>query len=341
MTGKTQGRIGIFGASSLLGKELADELKESPMAAADVVLLDEEDVSGTLAAAGDEAAFIQKVEATALEGMEYAFFTGNAVEAAKHAPQAREAGASLIDLTYALEREPDMVIRAPWVTELLGLAPKADLGTAGAVSAHPAAVMLALVLAKLNAQMPVAHASATVLEPASEHGREAMDELHQQTVNLLSFQSLPKEQYDAQIAFNLLAAPGPEAKTRFDQTADRIKQHYAALSQGKLPVLVLQLVHAPVFHGYTASVLVEFHNEASAARAGQALHGDLIEVAGEDDAPSNVSVAGQAGIAVRVKQESSRQLWLWIAADNLKLAARNAIACASELGRMRPQGKVQ
>ena len=35
-----------------------------------------------------------------------------------------------------------------------------------------------------------------------------MDELHQQTVNLLSFQSLPREQYDAQVSFNLLPVAG-------------------------------------------------------------------------------------------------------------------------------------
>ncbi len=349
MSAKTQGRIGIFGAASLLGKELADELKESPMGVAEIVLLGDEDASGTLAAAGDEAMFIQKVEAAALEGMEFAFFTGKPLETAQHAQQARDAGASLVDMTYALERDPDMAIRAPWVTEALGLTVKADLDTAGAVSAHPAAVMLGLVLARLNAESPVAHATATVLEPASEHGREAMDELHQQTVNLLSFQSLPKEQYDAQIAFNLLAAAGPEAKMRLEQTAERIKQHYAALSnngsglsQGKLPVLILQLIQAPVFHGYTASVLVEFYQETTAEQALSALGADLIEVAaGDEDAPSNVSVAGQAAIAVQVKPESKKQVWLWMAVDNLKLTARNAIACAAELGRMRPQGKVQ
>ena len=35
------------------------------------------------------------------------------------------------------------------------------------------------------------------------------------------------------------------------------------------------------------------------------------------------------------------RFWLWLAADNLKLAALNAIACATELRRLRPSGKVQ
>ena len=39
-------RIGVVGASSLAGKELVDSLADSALAAADVVLLDDEDHSG-------------------------------------------------------------------------------------------------------------------------------------------------------------------------------------------------------------------------------------------------------------------------------------------------------
>ena len=41
-----------------------------------------------------------------------------------------------------------------------------------------------------------------------------MDELHQQTVNLLSFQPLPKDVYDAQVAFNMLARHGQKSQPR-------------------------------------------------------------------------------------------------------------------------------
>jgi len=78
-----------------------------------------------------------------------------------------------------------------------------------------------------------------------------------------------------------------------------------------------------------------------------ALAGDPIDlVAGESDPPSNLSAAGQEDIMVRVRKDSGegekgRRFWIWLAADNLKLAALNAIACATELRRLRPLGKVQ
>jgi aspartate-semialdehyde dehydrogenase len=345
-------RIGIVGASSLIGKELSDELGESLLAASDFVLLDDEDVAGQVTTAADEPTFIQRIEASSFDKMDFVFFAGGAEVTKKHWQQARRAGASIIDLTYALEREKDVLVRAPWVVEALATktvaaGPEPDLKTPAVVAAHPVAVMLALTIAKLQAKLPLASVAATVMEPASEHGRAAMDELHQQTVNLLSFQSLPREQYDAQVSFNLLPALGEAAKVNLAATEHRIRDQYAGLSVGLLPGLALQIVQAPAFHGYVMSVLVELAQPATASRVEEALAGEHVDVVSEEsEPPSNLSAAGQEDIMVRVTKDASggeqgTRFWLWLAADNLKLAALNAIACAGELRRLRPLGKVQ
>ena len=50
-----------------------------------------------------------------------------------------------------------------------------------------------------------------IFEPASECGTAGIDEMQQQTVNLLSFQPLPKKVFDAQLAYAMLAQLGSEA----------------------------------------------------------------------------------------------------------------------------------
>jgi aspartate-semialdehyde dehydrogenase len=345
-------RIGIVGASSLAGKELSDELGESSLAAADFVLLDDEDAVGQVTAAGDEISFIQQLDASSFERMDFVFFAGGAEVTKKHWQEARRAGASIVDLTYALEKEPDVLVRAPWVAEALAektpnSGPEPDLKTPAVVAAHPAAVMLALVAGRLQARLPLTSVAATVMEPASEYGRAAMDELHQQTVNLLSFQSLPRKQYDAQVSFNLLPGLGEAAKVKLEETERRIRRHYAGLSGRVLPELALQMVQAPVFHGYVASMLVEFAKPTTVEQVEAVLAGEHVDVvSGESDPPSNLSAAGQEDLMVRVRtgsgdDEETTRFWLWLAGDNLKLAALNAIACASELRRLRPLGKVQ
>ena len=347
-------RIGIVGAASLVGKELSDALGESLLAASDVVLLDEEEAAGQMTATGDEVAFIQRLEPSAFERVDFVFFAGDAATTKKHWQDARRAGASIVDLTYALEGKKDVLVRSPWVAEALGpLGTKTrkgkepDLNTHAVVAAHPAAVMIALAAARLSGQMPLTGVAATVMEPASEHGRAAMDELHQQTVNLLSFQSLPREQYDAQIAFNLLPGLGGAAAVKLKAAGEHIQEQYAALAGGALPALALQMAQAPVFHGYVVSLLVEFGGLVALEQVERALAGEHIDVvSGESDPPSNLSAMGQEDVMVRVSKAGGEdgpetRFWLWMAADNLKLAALNAIACASELGRLRPLGKVQ
>jgi len=345
-------RIGIVGASSLAGKELSEELGESLLGASDFVLLDEEEAAGQLSAAGDEVAFIQRLEVASFERLDFVFFAGDAVVTKKYWQAARRAGASIVDLTYALDGEKDVLVRAPWVAEVTAdksalPRPEPDLKTPALVAAHPVAVMLALIAGRLQARLALTSVAATVMEPASEYGRAAMDELHQQTVKLLSFQTLPREQYDAQVAFNLLPSLSDAAKVKLSATEKRIRKHYAGLVDSLLPQLALQLVQAPAFHGYVVSMLVEFSGEVTKEEIEAALGGEHIDVVSEEsDPPSNVSAAGQEDIMVRVSGDSGegergRRFWLWLAADNLKLAALNAIACSAELRRLRPRGKVQ
>lgn len=347
-------RIGIVGASSLVGKELSEALGESLLAASDVVLLDGDESAGQMTATGDEVSFIQRLEPSAFERLDFVFFAGDPATTKKHWQDARRAGASIVDMTYALAGEKEVLVRSPWVTAALAAEKNAshkktrpDLNTHAVVAAHPAAVMMALVAARLREKLPLSGIAATVMEPASEHGRAAMDELHQQTVSLLSFQGLPREQYDAQVAFNLLAELGESAAVKLTVAGERIQEHYQALADEALPSLSLQIVQAPVFHGYTMSLVVDFAKPVSADHVASALNGDHIDVVGSaQDSPSNLNATGRADIMVRVgsglddRSERTR-LWLWMAADNLKLMALNALECAAELQRLRPLGKVQ
>ncbi len=350
-------RIAIVGASSLAGKELADELGESLLAASDVTLLDDEEIAaegaGQVSSVGDEAALIQMVDESSFDRMDFVFFAGSPDTTRRHWGAARMAGASLVDMTGALEGEPGVEVRAPFVRAAMGVKATTghqDFATVAVVAAAPAAVMLALVGERIKAKLPLKSMAATIVEPASEHGREAMDELHQQTVNLLSFQNLPRDQYDAQVAFNLLPSLGEAAKVHLSGSAGRIARHYSLVAPD-LPALEAQVVHGPVFHGYVASVLVELERETAVEAVEAALEGEGIDVVAEEsDPPSNLSAAGQEDIMVMVRASvpsatagkgAGRRFWLWIAADNLKLSALNAIACANDLKRVRPRGSVQ
>ncbi|HVZ83537.1 MAG TPA: Asd/ArgC dimerization domain-containing protein [Terracidiphilus sp.] len=336
-------KIAIAGASTLLGKELKDALSDSPLAAANFVLLDDAQGLGQLDQVGDEVTFVQAIEPDAFDRVDFTFFSGSEEMTRRHWRHALEAGSTVLDLSGALDQESGVLVRAPWI----GGAMDADLFTPAIVPAHAAALALALMAERLQA-LPVRTAYATVLLPASEFGRAAMDELHQQTVNLLSFQTLPRAIYDAQAAYNLLSGLGEAAKASIGLVEGRVRRHFAALAGNRLPMLSLQAIAAPVFHGHAFSIAVELERPVEIAALEEAMSSEHLDLVLEDtDSPSNLAATGQSDVLVRLRPEFGRnpnessRFWLWAASDNLRLYAQNAVDCALELRRLRPQGTVQ
>jgi aspartate-semialdehyde dehydrogenase len=348
-----QPKIAIVGAGSLRGKELSDALADSPFADSDFQLMDDEAELGSLEAVGDEVSFIQRIDPHSFDRVDFAFFAGDEQLTLRHWQSAARAGASIVDLTYALEGQPGVLVRAPWVDgelQPIPAQPGSDtpgLETPAIVPAHPAATALALLLGRVAQSTSIRTASATILEPASEYGRAAMDELHQQTVKLLSFTELPRQVYDTQVAFNATPAFGDSAKFSLAASESRIRRHFALLSAGRLPEVGVQLLHAPVFHGYGISLAVELGAPVSLDQMEAALAGEHVEIVTADsDPPTNLTVAGQANILVRVRPHNTKELettrfWIWAGLDNLRFAVLNALACALELKRLRPSGEVQ
>lgn len=185
---------------------------------------------------------------------------------------------------------------------------------------------------------------ATVYEPASEHGQKGMDELHEQTVNLLSFQQLPKNVFDTQVAFNLVARYGDKAAPTLQSIETRIRRHYTSVAGDSAPPISLQLVQAPIFHGHVFSVYLEFDKDISAEVLTEALSGEHLHVAqASDESPSNVNAAGQGDILVHVAPDAahSNGMWLWVATDNLRIAVVTAVECAESMISSRPKGQIQ
>jgi aspartate-semialdehyde dehydrogenase len=343
-------RIAIVGAASIRGKQLNEALSDSSFAASEFLLMDDQQALGQLEAVGDEITFIQPITADSFERIDFTFFSSTPELTRQHWQAAQRAGSSIVDLSGGLEGEAGVLVCAPWMQEAMGeaAAPNSpNLHTPALVSAHPAALVLALLVERLQRIGAIRQVSATVLEPASEYGRAALDELHQQTVTLLSFQSIPTGLYDAQVAYNTVAAFGEAAKVNLADSEARIRRHYALLSAGRLPQLSLQLIHVPVFHGHTFSIAVEYDRPVALDMMEEILSTPYLEVIlGDADAPANLNSIGDHGVSVRIRFDDenaalSRRVWLWASADNLELSALNAIECAQELRRLRPQGKVQ
>ena len=337
-------RAAIVGAASLKGKEVAELLNERNFPAADIRLLDDDESLGQLEAMGDEISFIQRVRAEQFEHVDFTFFASDQESTRRSWKDARDAGSAIIDLSAALEDQPGATVRSLWIERERGQIALPDLQPGPCVTAHPVSIVLALLLLRAKKAGVIRRAVATIFEPASEHGQRGMDELHQQTVNLLSFQPLPKDVFDAQVAFNLIARYGQKSQPTLDSIEANVLRHYRKIAGDDALQPALMLLQAPIFHGHAIAVFLEMESAVSPETLSESLAGDHVTISiSADDSPSNVSSAGQADIQVAMKPDPvlPNGIWLWAAIDNLRIAAITAVECAESMTATRPTGKIQ
>src|SRR5579863_3128222 len=337
-------RLAIVGAGSLKGKEVAEVLNDRNFPSIDVKLLDDEEALGKLEAVGEEVTFIQNVRTEQFQNIDFTFFASDPDSTRKNWKTARDAGSAIIDLSSALEDEPDATVRSPWIERQLGQPLIPQLQPGPAVVAHPATVVLALLLLRVQKAGPVKRAVAMVFEPASEHGQKGMDELHEQTVNLLSFQQLPKNIFDTQVAFNMVARYGERSAPSLATLQARVLNHYQQMVGAHAPTPSLLLLQAPIFHGHAFAIYLELGQVADIENISRALAGEHVNLThGAEDAPTNVNAAGQNDIQLSMAADTNQPngLWLWAASDNLRVAAATAVECAETMAATRPRGKIQ
>jgi len=338
-------RVAVVGGATLKGKEVAEMLNERNFPAVDIRLLDDDESIGQLEATGDEINFIQSVRAEQFHHVDFTFFAADAECTRNNWKRARDAGSAIIDLSGALEEEPGAEVRSVWIERERVKMWQPELQPGPCLVAHPAAVTLVLLLLRASRVAPIRSAVATVFQPASEQGQKGMDELHQQTVNLLSFQTLPKDVFDTQLAFNMIGRYGQKSKLSLDSLESRVRRHYQKLAGVEAPSPAMMMLQPPVFHGHSAAIFLEMEQTIDAEQFSQAIAGDHVVVADseEDSQPSNVNAAGQGNILVSIKIDAARSngIWLWAAADNLRMAALTAVECAETMIATRPLGKIQ
>lgn len=334
-------RVAIVGASSLRGKELKLVLEDRRFPASDIILLDDSVMAGTLTEAAGEPTFIRALEEDSFEGVRFAFFAGNVSDAERNWPAAERAGATVIDLTGAVATLDRATTWIPSLAAVLPLPPASAVRASSRPSVYSSPAPPVVIASMLSAGLMKFSPQRIVIlffPPVSERDRPGVDELESQTTNLLSFREIARTVFDAQVAFNLLSSYGPASTPRLAETRAAIARDVAHYLAGRAPVPAIQLLQAPVFYGYAFAAFAEFASPAGPEQlkrleAALASLGARIGAA-NDPAPTNVSVAGESEIqiaSIQADAGNSNGVWLWGVADNLRLAATNAVQIAEEI----------
>lgn len=310
-------RLAVLEPTNLLGRELLDELARRGSLGGKLSLLStHRDEVGQLADARGEATLVQRYTADELEGLDLAFFCGSIAET-------RPLLAALPAATTAIVLSPD-ASAADGQPIVMGVNAEQALTGNILLSPHPAAVLLSHLLRPLVA-LGLEHAAATVLLPASLHGKAGLDELFEQARALIAFSQQPREVFGRQRVFNHYPPPLPP--------------DLAALVEGCLGspgLLAVQAIESSVFHGVAASLYLRFAAPIDLAAASLAFAASSrFDFAVDDEAPGPVEAATRSEILLRplaADPRDPRGLWVWAVMDNLTVGgAVNAVELAEAL----------
>jgi aspartate-semialdehyde dehydrogenase len=171
-------------------------------------------------------------------------------------------------------------------------------------------------------------------QPVSAAGKPGIEELESQTGQLLSFQSVGKPVFDAQVAYVMLDRFGPSSPHSLAATLRSLRREVRAALPGNANPPAIQLLHAPVFYGTTVSACAFLGGKSEADDIARLCGNAGFTLAKNDSAPSNVTSAGEITLQLSPPAPDTAArgaFWFWAAADNLRLPASNAVKLAESL----------
>jgi aspartate-semialdehyde dehydrogenase len=321
-------RAAIVGASTLKGREIQSVLRDRKFPLKKLILLDSDEDLGRLSEFEGEPVVSLAINESSLDFLDVAFFASKPEEARAHAHLAARNKFLLVDLSHAFSEDASVPVFLESQSTNKPIA--ASMGCVA--SPHPAAITVANILQRFGEAFTVGNVVVSIFEPASERGSSGVEELKQQTINILSFQKSPQAVFDRQLAFNLLSRLGEDAKETLIASERVIASHIKALLEPGSPLPSLALIQAPVFHSHAFSFFVEVDAAVPIADLEKCLESDAVSVSATgDEPPSPVQVAGTDGIQIGgMKRDilNPRGVWFWAVSDNLRLAAVNAVVAA-------------
>ena len=264
-------------------------------------------------------------------------FSAGGDVSAEYAPKAAAKGCIVIDNTAHFRYEQDIPLVVPEVNPQ-AIAQYKNRG----IIANPncSTIQMLVALKPIHDAVGIERINVATYQSVSGTGKEAIEELADQTAALLNGKPIKPEVYPKQIAFNCL----PHIDVFMDNgyTKEEMKMVWETRKiMGDETIQVNPTaVRVPVFYGHSEAVHIETRKKITAAEARQLLDRAPGVVVLDERKPGGYPTAvtesaGHDAVYVgRIREDIShpRGLDLWVVSDNLrKGAALNSIQIAEIL----------
>jgi aspartate-semialdehyde dehydrogenase len=329
-------RVGVLGATGLVGTTILGVLAERGFPAAEVVPFASERSVGKQVEWNGSALECRALSEESIQGLDIVLSSAGGSVSAEWAPKLVEAGAVVVDNTSHFRMDDEVPLVVAEVN------PEAIESHKGIVANPNCSTMQMVVALKplYDAGMGIERLVVSTYQAVSGTGKAAIDELLGQSHAILHEQDAVAEVYPHQIAFNALAQAGsfPDGDDHTDEERKLINETRKILGDQSIRVSAT-CVRVPVVTGHSEAVNVETREPLSPERARELLSAAPGVTVIDDPAagryPMAIDAAGKDDVFVgRIRRDAGNEsaLDIWIVSDNLrKGAATNAVQVAELL----------
>jgi aspartate-semialdehyde dehydrogenase len=337
-------RVAVVGATGNVGREMLQTLSERSFPVDEVVALASQRSAGGEVSLGEEEVLkVQRLDQFNFKGIDIVLSSAGAKVSADFAPRAGAAGAVVIDNTSFFRMDPDVPLVVPEVN------PQAIAGYKKKnIIANPncSTIQMVVALKPLHDVAPIKRVVVATYQSVSGAGKDAMDELFNQTRGIYMNAPIERTKFTKQIAFNCIPHIDVFMDDGYTKEEWKMAVETKKILDPKIKVTAT-CVRVPVFVSHAEAVNIEFERPMSADEARAILKSapgvGVVDHRANEGYVTQVEAAGEDKVYVsRIREDHTIEngLSLWVVSDNLrKGAALNAVQIAEVLAKDYLSGK--
>jgi len=334
MNKKEKYEVAVVGATGAVGRRMLTTLEERNFPVANLTALASARSAGQTLAFRGQAIKVKELQEDSFKGIDIALFSAGGSISKQLAPIAVKSGCVVIDNSSAWRMDSEVPLIVPEVN------PSA-LGDEWGIIANPncSTIQMVVALKPIHDKYRIRRVVVSTYQSVSGSGRKAMEELEQQSRDVLDGKSARCNVYPHQIAFNCL----PHIDVFLDNgyTKEEIKmvnETRKILEDDSIEVSPTA-VRVPVVYSHSEAVNVETEQAMTAKEVKELLSSfpgvSVVDNPGQNEYPLAINASGSREVLVgRIRSDLTRRnaVNFWVVSDNLlKGAAYNAVQIAELL----------
>ena len=326
--------VAVVGATGAVGIEMIKTLEKRNFPVGKLTLLASARSAGKKLKFRGEDLTVKELTKSSFAGIDIALFSAGGGISKEFAPIAAQAGCVVIDNSSAFRMDDKVPLVIPEINA-------ADVKLHQGIIANPnctTAVAL-MALYPLHQAFFVKRIFASSYQAVSGTGAKAIEELRRQIEQIVKGQTVTKEVYPHQIAFNVL--PHVDSFLQDGYTKEEMKMQNEGRKIMHHPTFRASVtcVRVPVYRAHSVAISAEFEKPVTVPSAREVFNKapglQLIDDPAKNEYPQPLFMAEQYDCAVgRVRRDCALDngLAFWVSGDQLlKGAALNAVQIGEEL----------